>query len=64
MLDPLPPADWTPALANHLLSRAGFGGTPAEIAALYDRGLDGAVEFLVTGDEDADLFPPPEWTSD
>ena len=39
--------DWTRDAAAHLLRRAGFGGTPAEIDDLYARGLDGAVSRLV-----------------
>ena len=50
------------AHAAHLLSRAGFGGSPAEIEALYARGLKGAVAFVLEGEEDADLFPPPDMT--
>src|SRR5262245_43785551 len=38
---------WTRDAAAHLLRRAGFGGTPGEIETLHDRGLDGAVAFLV-----------------
>lgn len=64
MLTPLPASDWTPAHANHLLARAGFGGTPDEIAALYALGPAAAVDSLISGDEDVDLFPPPEWTKD
>ncbi len=64
MLTPLPASAWTPAHANHLLARAGFGGTPEEIAALYALGPAAAVDSLIAGDEDADLFPPPDWTND
>jgi uncharacterized protein (DUF1800 family) len=39
--------DWTRDAAAHLLRRAGFGGTPAEIDALYAKGLEGAVSSLV-----------------
>ena len=39
--------NWTRESAAHLLRRAGFGGTPAEIDALYARGLEGAVSDLV-----------------
>ena len=39
--------DWTRDAAAHLLRRAGFGGTPAEIDDLYARGLEGAVSRLV-----------------
>ena len=42
--------NWTRDAAAHLLRRAGFGGTPAEIDALYARGLEGAVSFLVDYD--------------
>jgi uncharacterized protein (DUF1800 family) len=38
---------WTRESAAHLLRRAGFGGTPAEIDALHARGLEGAVSYLV-----------------
>jgi uncharacterized protein (DUF1800 family) len=40
-------ANWTREAAAHLYRRAGFGGTPAEIDALYARGLEGAVDWLV-----------------
>lgn len=33
-LTPLPASEWNPARAAHLLERAGFGGTPEEVAAL------------------------------
>src|SRR5438552_1486854 len=33
--------------AQHLLNRAGFGGTPAQIAALTKLGLSGAVDHIV-----------------
>ena len=39
--------NWTREAAAHLLRRAGFGGTPAEIDDLYSRGLAGAVARLV-----------------
>ncbi len=64
MLDSLPSSDWTPAHAAHLLNRAGFGGSPAEIAALHALGPAAAVNSLIHGDEDADLFPPPDWVTD
>ena len=43
-------ANWTRDAAAHLLRRAGFGGTPSEIDALYARGLEGAVSSLVDYD--------------
>lgn len=46
-LTPLDEADWTMARAAHLLERAGFGGTPEEVAALAALGVRGAVRRLV-----------------
>lgn len=42
--------NWTRDAAAHLHRRAGFGGTPAEIDALYALGLEGAVSFLLDYD--------------
>jgi hypothetical protein len=42
--------DWTRDAAAHLLRRAGFGGPPSEIDALYAKGLEGAVSSLVDYD--------------
>ena len=39
--------NWTKDAAAHLLRRAGFGGAPSEIDALYAKGLEGAVSSLV-----------------
>jgi uncharacterized protein (DUF1800 family) len=39
--------DWDYEKARHLLSRAGFGGTPQEVQQLVDMGLYKAVEYLV-----------------
>jgi uncharacterized protein (DUF1800 family) len=46
-LTPLSAADWNVDRAAHLLAHAGFGGTPAEIQALADAGLERAVRSLV-----------------
>ena len=62
MLKPLPPSRWSTPQAAHLLNRAGFGGTPGEIAALQALGIEKAVDRLLVGGEDDDLFPPPEIT--
>jgi len=59
MLEVLDKKSWTPAAAAHLLNRAGFGGTPAEIAGLHALGLEGAVDRLLNAGDDADLFPEP-----
>ena len=39
--------DFDYAAAQHLLNRAGFGGTPAQVRALVELGLDRAVDYLV-----------------
>ena len=62
MLKRFPSSSWSTPQAAHLLNRAGFGGTPEEIAALQSLGLEKAVESLISGDEDADLFPTPPIT--
>ncbi len=59
MLKPLQPSQWTIYHAAHLLNRAGFGGTPLEISQLHKMGLDAAVNHLMKGEEDADIFPSP-----
>ncbi len=46
-LSPMAAADWNYDRAAHLLTRAGFGGAPAEIEKLADAGLEGAVRSLV-----------------
>jgi uncharacterized protein (DUF1800 family) len=61
MLTPLPASKWTFTTAAHLLNRAGFGGTPAEIEDLFKLGLDGAVAKLVDYEKIPDPAPAPEW---
>ena len=48
-------------MAAHLLNRAGFGGTPADIKKLDDLGLDGAVDHLVDFEKIPDPTPNPDW---
>ena len=73
-LSPIAAADWNEDRAAHLLTHAGFGGTPAEIQRLADAGLDRAVRSLVylrkhPESEDAalrrvgSLGSLPEWVS-
>ncbi len=62
MLKPLPSSQWNRSTAAHLLNRAGFGGTPAQIEALAKLGLEGAVDRLIRWEDQAESFPPPEWT--
>lgn len=47
VLDAGDDAPWNRARAAHLLRRAGFGGTPAEIARLVETGRDKAVDSLL-----------------
>jgi hypothetical protein len=61
MLTPLPASKWNEAAAAHLLNRASFGGTPAEITAVHKKGLSAAVRDLVNFRSDAFTPPPPEW---
>jgi len=61
----LPESAWDLAKARHLLVRAGFGGTPDEVARLHEMGLVRAVEYLVDYQyiaNDANLLhvDPPE----
>src|ERR1700738_5126735 len=46
-LTPIAAADWNADRAAHLLTHAGFGGTPAEIEKLTNAGLERAVRSLV-----------------
>jgi uncharacterized protein (DUF1800 family) len=61
MLKPLSAKDWDFAKAAHLLNRAGFGGTPAEIQKLADLGLDGAVSSLLDYEKIPDPTADPVW---
>jgi uncharacterized protein (DUF1800 family) len=49
-LTPLLKKDFDFAAALHLLNRAGFGGTPQQVQALVEMGLDGALDVLVEYD--------------
>lgn len=46
-LQPLPAKDFDFAAAQHLLNRAGFGGSPAQVRGLAEVGLDKAVDQLL-----------------
>jgi len=61
VLTQLPASQWNEKTAAHLLNRAGFGGTPAEIEALRQRGLSDAVRYLVEVPPEATKPPPPAW---
>jgi uncharacterized protein (DUF1800 family) len=58
-LNEITKSDWTIARAAHLLNRAGFGGSPAEIKKLYGMGPIGAVDYLVDYEStEAGVEPP------
>jgi uncharacterized protein (DUF1800 family) len=61
MLTPLPDSRWNDTTAAHLLSRAGFGGTPDEIERTRQRGLAAAVREFVDVKSDAANVTPPAW---
>ena len=46
-LSPISPGDWNDQYAAHLLERAGFGGSPSEIARLTAMQPNVAVSYLV-----------------
>lgn len=62
MLAPLNPSVWSIDHATHLLSRAGFGGTPDQIRAFHQLGLRRAVDALFIGN--GPQIPPPAWTNE
>ena len=61
MLTPLNPRQWDLQKAAHLLNRAGFGGTPDEIKAFCELGLNRAVELVLDSPDDSAQFPRPSW---
>jgi hypothetical protein len=61
MLTPLTASKWNYRAAAHLLNRAGFGGTPAEIDRLVKLGPEAAVGSLVDYEKIPDATPDPEW---
>ena len=61
VLAPLSAEKWNEQTAAHLLNRAAFGGTPAEIEAARKQGLAAMVHQLVDVGADAANIPPPEW---
>lgn len=63
-LAPISAADWSYDRAAHLLERAGFGGTPAEIAALAALTPEQAVARLVDYEQIANDHLPPFDPSD
>lgn len=56
-LDPINGDVWTREFAGHLLERAGFGGTPDEIAHLAAMTPEAAVDFMLAGGDTSSLPP-------
>src|SRR5947208_3518728 len=61
MLKPLPSTRWDFTTAAHLLNRAGFGGTPAEIEKLVALGPEQAVSHFVDYEKIQDNTHDPDW---
>ena len=61
MLEPLPGSQWTTATAAHLMNRAGFGASPADIDNLHRLGMEKAVSWFVDYEKIADHTPAPDW---
>jgi uncharacterized protein (DUF1800 family) len=61
MLKPIEKEKWDFFTAAHLLNRAGFGGTPAQIEALAALGPEQAVLSLVHYEQVPDDTANPEW---
>ncbi len=64
-LTPITAADWSYDRAAHLVERAGFGATPAEIERLAamtpEAAVDALVEFAAVVDTAAAFEPSPIW---
>jgi len=56
-LAPISEADWNPSRAAHLLERAGFGGTPEDVAKFAAMTPDMAVRHLVYFQDIPDRLP-------
>ncbi len=61
MLKPLSGRKWNFTTAAHLLNRAGFGGTPAEIEKLAHVGFEKSVSQLVDYENVPDSISVPDW---
>src|SRR5438874_1526023 len=61
MFTPLSARQWNYETAAHLLNRAGFGGTPAEIEAARRKGLEATVRELVDVSGELTAVRPPVW---
>ncbi len=61
MLTPISPKRWDFKTAAHLLNRAGFGGTPAEMERLAGLRPEAAVASLVDFEKIPDETKDPDW---
>ena len=57
-LKQLDPKDFDQRKAQHLLQRAGFGGTPQQAQALADLGVEKAVDYIINYQSLPDPNPP------
>lgn len=64
MMLPKAPESWSLQEAAHLMNRAGFGGSPAQLHEFHARGRLGAVDWLLEGEETGGGLPAPEWARD
>lgn len=55
---------WDWVKAAHLLQRAGFGGTSAEIESAVNKGFDLAVDDLLNYQKFPENFPDPDWATE
>jgi uncharacterized protein (DUF1800 family) len=63
MLNPLSSSQWNYAMAAHLLNRAGFGGSPADIQKLAGLNHEQAVSSLLDYEDISDSTPNPAWAT-
>jgi hypothetical protein len=59
-LEPLPAGEFGFDEARHLLNRAGFGGTPAQVRTLAGWGLDKSLDYLLNFEKAADEPDAPD----
>jgi hypothetical protein len=61
MLSPLPDQKWRYQTAAHLLNRAAFGGTPEEIEAVRQKGMETAIDELLNSPNEPDESAQLPW---
>jgi len=60
-MQPYDVSQWDVFQAAHLLNRAGFGGSPAQIEAFYRLGFEQALNRLLSYQAEKQSFPLPEY---